>query len=122
MSFIAGLLLLSRLFFVKDEEICDTNNEPLCGENTCSFSGTKHIAWNIRLRAPGKYWFTPSLGLHFFMWCIPAITIFQLKPFLALLLTGPYLGILLTNNIHEQLAIWCYTAIMQMLLSYYLLK
>jgi len=68
MSFFAGLLLMSRLLFVKDNELCDTNNEPLCGKKTCSFSGTRHVAWNVRLRAAGKKWFTPSIGLHFFMW------------------------------------------------------
>ena len=122
LSFFAGLLLLSRIISVKDSETCDTNNEPLCGKNTCAFSGERHIAWNIRLRAPGKNWITPSLGLHFFMWAIPVLTIIELKPFLALLLTGPYLGIFLTNNIHEQPAIWCYTAIGQMLLTYFLIK
>jgi hypothetical protein len=122
MSFFAGLLLSSRLFFVRNDELCDYNNEPLCGKQTCTFSGEKHLAWNIRLRAAGKYWFTPSIGLHFFMWVIPALTIFQLKPILALLLTGPYLGYLLTNNIHEQPAIWCYTVIGQMLVTYYLLN
>ena len=113
---------LSRLFFVKDDELCDNKNEPLCGKKTCSFSGNKHIAWNLRLRAPGKHWFTPRIGLHFFMWVIPVLTIVQLKPILALILTGPYLGILLTNNIHEQPAIWCYTSIGQMLVTYYFLK
>ena len=122
MSCFAGLLLLSRIFFVKDNELCDTNNEPLCGKNTCAFSGNKHIAWNIRLRAPGKKWFTPSIGLHFFMWVIPTLTMFQLKPMIALILTGPYLGFLLTNNIHEQPSIWCYTVIAQMLVTYYLIK
>jgi hypothetical protein len=122
MSFFAGLLLASRLFFVTDDELCDNKNEPLCGKTTCAVSGNKHIAWNIRLRAPGKYWFTPSIGLHFFMWVIPALTIFQFKPILAMVLTGPYLGFLLTNNIHEQPAIWCYTAIGQMLLTYFLIK
>ena len=122
MSFIAGLLLASRLFFVKDNELCDGENEPLCGNNTCSFSGQRHIAWNLRLRAAGKYWFTPSIGLHFFMWVVPVITIFQLKPFLAMLITGPYLGYFLTNNIHEQPAIWCYTAIAQMILTFLLVK
>uniref|UniRef100_A0A6C0ETA9 Uncharacterized protein n=1 Tax=viral metagenome TaxID=1070528 RepID=A0A6C0ETA9_9ZZZZ len=121
LSFFAGLLLISRLFFVKDKELCDSNNEPLCGKKTCSFSGKKHIAWNVRLRAAGKYWFTPSLGLHFFMWVMPALTIFQLKPILALILTGPYLGFLITDNIHEQPAVWCYTATMQMLLSFILI-
>lgn len=122
LSFFAGLLLLSRIFYVKDNEICDGANEPLCGKNTCSFSGEKHIAWNVRLRSPGKYWFTPSIGLHFFMWVIPALTIIQLKPIIAMLLTGPYIGVLLTNNIHEQPAIWCYTAIAQMILTYFLIK
>lgn len=122
MSFIAGLLLASRLFYVKDEELCDGNNEPLCGKNTCAFSGKRHIAWHIRLRAAGKNWYTPSIGLHFFMWVVPAITILQLKPILALLVTGPYLGYFLTNNIHEQPAIWCYTGIAQLLLSYFLLR
>jgi hypothetical protein len=122
MSFFAGLLLMSRLFFVEDHELCDGNNEPLCGKKTCAFSGNRHIAWNLRLRAPGSGWTTPSIGLHFFMWVIPALSIFQIKPLLALLLTGPYLGYILTNNIHEQPAIWCYTAIGQMLLTYYFIK
>lgn len=122
LAFIAGLLLASRVFYVKDDELCDTKNEPLCGPKTCAYSGERHIAWNVRLRAPGKHWFTPSLGLHFFMWAIPVLTILQFKPFLALLLTGPYLGFLLTNNIHEQPAIWCYTGIGQLLISYFLLK
>ena len=122
MCFFAGLLLASRLLFVKDNELCDTKNEPLCGPKTCAYSGERHIAWNLRLRAAGKNWFTPSIGLHFFMWVVPALTILQVKPLLALLLTGPYLGFLLTNNIHEQPAIWCYTAIGQMLITYFLLK
>jgi hypothetical protein len=39
-----------------------------------------------------------------------------------MLLTGPYLGFLLTNNIHERPAIWCYTGLGQMLLTHYLIK
>lgn len=122
MSFFAGILLTSRIFFVKDDELCDGKHEPLCGDNTCSFSGKRHIAWNLRLRAAGKYWFTPSIGLHFFMWVIPVLTIFQIKPALAMLLTGPYLGYFLTNNIHEQPTIWCYTVIAQMILTFILVK
>jgi len=102
--------------------LCNTKSEPLCGPKTCSYSGEKHVAWNVRLRAPGKYWFTPSIGLHFFMWVIPTLVVFQAKPVIALLLTGPYLGAMLTSNIHEQPAIWCYTAISQMFVTYYLLK
>ena len=121
MSLIAGILLASRLYYVKDEELCDYNNEPLCGKQTCAFSGNRHIAWNIRLRAAGKSWFTPSIGLHFFMWVVPVLTILQIKPLIAMLLTGPYLGYFLTNNIHEQPAIWCYTEIGRMILTKYLL-
>jgi len=121
LCFFAALLLASRLFFVKSNELCDGNNEPLCGKKTCAFSGEKHVAWNLRLRAPGKNWFTPSIGLHFFMWVAPAITLLEFKPIIALILTGPYLGFMLTNNIHEQPAIWCYTAIAQMIITYFLL-
>jgi hypothetical protein len=56
------------------------------------------------------------------MWVIPVVTMFQLKPFLAMILTGPYAAFLLTNNINEKPAIWCYTAIGQIFLTYYLLK
>lgn len=121
MSFFAGLLLMSRLLFVKDNELCDAENEPLCGKKTCSFSGTRHVAWNVRLRMGGKDWFTPSIGLHFFIWVIPVLTTGQLKPILAMLLTGPYLALLFTKNIHEQPSIWCYTAIGQMLFTYFML-
>ena len=122
LCFYAALLLASRLFFVKSDELCDGANEPLCGKQTCAFSGEKHIAWNLRLRAPGKLWFTPSIGLHYFMWVAPALVLLELKPIIALLATGPYLGYFLTNNIHEQPAIWCYTEITQMFITYFLLK
>jgi len=122
MSFFAGLLLASRLFVAKEDELCNNKMEPLCGKRTCSFSGNKHVAWNIRLRAPGVYWWTPSLGLHFFMWVVPVLTTMQLKPILAMIITGPYLGLLLTDNIHERPAIWCYTAISQLFVSWFLLR
>ena len=135
MSIFAGLLMASRLFFVKDKELCDEKNELLCGKKTCSFTGKKHIAWNVRLRAPGKDWWTPSMGLHFFMWVIPVLTLFELKPILAMLLIGPYLAyfLIIRDNIHkegkeftliqsEAATIWCYTVIGQIFLTYLLLK
>jgi hypothetical protein len=48
---------------------------------------------------------------------IPTLVTFQPKPILAMLLVGPWLGFMLTGNIHEQPAIWCYTAIAQFLVS-----
>ena len=118
-SFFGGLLLASRLFFVKNHELCDPRNEPLCGKQTCAISGERHIAWNLRLRAPD--WITPSISLHFFLWVFPALSMFQLKPLISILLTGPYFGYLLTNNIHERPAIWCYTAIAQIIVTCWLL-
>ena len=118
-SFFAGLLLASRLIFLKNHKLCDVSNEPLCGKQTCSVSGERHIAWNVRLRAPD--WITPSISLHFFLWVFPALAMFQLKPILAIILTAPYFGYLLTNNIHERPAIWCYTFIMQIILTCVLL-
>ena len=43
MAFFAGLLLANRLFFVKDHELCDGKNEPLCGKTTCTFSGERYL-------------------------------------------------------------------------------
>jgi hypothetical protein len=121
MSFFAGLLLASRLIVYSDEDLCDSKNEPLCGNKTCVYSGEKHLAWNLRLRAAGKYWFTPSIGLHFFMWFIPFLSLLEIKPILALILTGPYFGYYFTKNIHEQPAIWCFTAIFQMIITFFIL-
>ena len=118
-SFFGGLLLASRLFFVENNTLCDASNEPLCGKRTCAVSGERHIAWNVRLRASD--WITPTISLHFFLWIFPALAMFQLKPILAVMLTGPYFVYLLTNNIHERPAIWCYTFVMQVILTCVLL-
>jgi hypothetical protein len=117
MSFFGGMMLASRLFYVN--KLCDASHEPLCGKRTCSVSGKRHIAWNVRLRAPD--WVTPSISLHFFLWVFPALSMFQLKPAVAVMLTAPYFGYLLTNNIHEQPAIWCYTFVMQLIVTCWLL-
>ena len=119
LSFFGGLMLASRLFFVKNNELCDASYEPLCGKRTCSVSGERHIAWNVRLRAPDLV--TPSMSLHLFLWIFPALTMFQLKPLMAVLLTCPYFGFMLTSNIHERPAIWCYTFIMQVIVTCWLL-
>jgi hypothetical protein len=121
LSLVAGILLFLRIFWVTDDTLCDTRNEPICGPRTCTFSGEKHLAWNVRLRAAGQNWFTPSIGLHFFFFVIPALITFQFKPIMAIILISPYAA-LLTSNIHEQPAIWCYTSIMQLLISFFLLK
>ena len=121
MAFVAGLLLMSRLFNVGDNELCDTKSEALCGSRTCSFMGERHVAWNLRLRAAGKNYYTPSIALHFFMFFIPTLVTFQPVPIIAMLLAGPWLSVILTDNIHEQPAIWCYTAVAQVIVSYFLL-
>lgn len=119
MSIIAGVLMASRLF-VPGDMLCDTRHEPLCGENTCSVSGTYHIAWNVRMRSAGSFYFTPSISLHFFMFVVPALVTFQLKPFIAMLLSMPYLA-MITHNKNEQPAIWCYTSVVQLLVTYFYL-
>ena len=121
-SFIAGILLASRLFFVGEKELCDTNNEPICGKKTCSITGKKHIAWNVKLRAPGKGYLTPSIGLHAFLFFVPVLTTLELKPILVALLTSPLPTYFMTDNIHEQPAIWCFTSIAQILLSFLLIN
>ena len=44
-----------------------------------------------------------------------------MKPIIALLLSGPYFGYLLANDISEQASIWCLTVTAQLLVTFFLL-
>jgi len=136
-----AILLLSRVFILHENTLCDTQTEPLCGEKTCSLSGKYHIIWNIKLRAPGTYYFTPSMGLHFFLYCVPFVVLgIMLKNYkvIALALSTVILPFLLylillnsstldenkydNKNKHELASIWCFISIPFIIFTFILLK
>lgn len=137
-----GILLASRIFMINSNTLCNANQEPLCGKKTCSLSGKYHIVWNIRLRAPGTYYWTPSISLHFFLLCIPYIVLgILLNNYKVILLA--LLGVLIPNilyfsmvyyynfntnkwtfdnkNLHEIGSIWCLLFIPQIIITMLLL-
>lgn len=132
--FFGGLLLLSRVFV--NDKLCDTKTEHLCGKKTCSKSGIYHIIWQIRLRAAGSYWITPSIGLHFFLWVCPFIVfglLFKnykiilftlvtiLIPTILFYILHQYNDLKYEDTIHEVASIWCILFIPQIILTYIIL-
>lgn len=140
---IGSILLASRVFILDKNTLCDTRKEPLCGEKTCSSSGKYHIISTIKLRAPGIYYFTPSISLHFFLLCIPFLVLgYLLKNYKVILLSLltillPFLVYIIMiyynninnkiwvydyNNLHELSSIWCILSIPFIIFTFILLK
>tara|TARA_Y100000389_G_scaffold13821_1_gene12273 strand:- start:8154 stop:8870 length:717 start_codon:yes stop_codon:yes gene_type:complete len=134
-SLIGGLLLFSRIYVPNNNELCNYRIEPLCGKNTCSLSGLYHIIWHIRLRAPGSYWLTPSMGLHFFLWVVPFIvfglilknykiiilTLFTIIIPIILTILIYYKNLSYEDFIHEIPSIWCIIFIPQIIITFIIL-
>jgi hypothetical protein len=138
-----AILLASRVFIIEKDTLCNPKTEPTCGEKTCSISGKYHIVWNFKLRAPGTYYFTPSVALHFFLYCVPflvlgiilnnyKVIIMSLStvfiPFVMYIAINLYLYLndketyKYYNNMNEIASLWCFVSIPYILLTFALLK
>lgn len=106
LSFIGTLLMLTRIYMplmwdVPKAWMCRAG-DALCGEKSCSYMGTWHLAWRLPLLG-----FDPSFliyfGLVFFLpilygsWRISAFHF----------LVGPFLSSFLSTDHNEIPAIWC---------------
>ena len=99
---------------------CDPRRA-LCGPQMCTVSGNWHLAWLLPLNGLGNPLANFEIwGIRPFPHGMPgyAIVAFLMpalygswKFALYLLLSGPVLARFLTDNIHEQPAIWCLMAI-----------
>lgn len=103
---IGAAAMLSKLHVPSTAWACDASVVPLCGTNTCSFSGDWHIAWRLYLNAVDNSflcYFIPAFFLPLFYgswrW-----TLYHL-------LVGPLPAFFLTSNKDEMPAIWCLTSI-----------
>lgn len=85
------------------------------GDTLCTKMGTYHLAWSLPLTQPT--YFMPSNNIHFFMMFAPFIALKQWIPGTVLFLTGPFLSKFITDNLHEQAAIWCFFSICQICLA-----
>jgi hypothetical protein len=98
--------MLAKFYVPSAAWACDPAVLPLCGANTCSYSGDWHIAWRLYLNAvDGSFlcYFIPAflLPLFYGSW---RWTLYHL-------LVGPVTAFFLTTNKDEMPAIWCLTSI-----------
>jgi hypothetical protein len=103
---IGAAAMLAKLYVPSAAWACDPSVIPLCGANTCSFSGDWHIAWRLYLSAiDGSFlcYFIPAflLPLFYGSW---RWTLYHL-------LVGPVPAFFMTSNKDEMPAIWCLTSI-----------
>jgi len=113
---IMGVAMFSRyLFWTPADTLTCKNTEWIRGNELCTRMGTHHLSWELPLTHPT--YFMPSNNIHFFMMFAPYVATAQWLPGLVLFLTGPFLSTFITDNLHEQAAIWCFFSIMQVCLA-----
>jgi hypothetical protein len=99
-----------------------TTLTPGGANGTCTFQGGsqyQHLAWSIPMYQPT--YFTPSVFIHSFVMFAPFLATpgLHAKIFGAFLfLTGPYMSQLITDDLNEQPAIWCFFSICQITLMF----
>jgi hypothetical protein len=111
-----GVMLTNRFFKSWGDIACRDNIEPLCGPKLCTFRGDVHLAWQIPMQASDQDYFTPGFTLHFVLFYLPTFALGMYGFTLFLLISGPFLGRVMTNHQDEIPAIWCFFSIFQLFL------
>lgn len=106
LSFIGGLLLLSRMYLTSESPLC-SSYETLCSATPTIFQGLHHISWGLPLKGAGWNYVNPSIALHMFLFFIPGVLLGFYRLMAVFFLLGPYLASLITPIPSEQSSIWC---------------
>jgi hypothetical protein len=103
---VGAAAMLSKLYVPNPSWACDASVIPICGTNTCSYSGDWHIAWRLYLSAVDSSYlcyFIPAFLLPLFYgswrWTLYHVVV------------GPLAAFFMTSNKDEMPAIWCLTSI-----------
>jgi len=116
LALIMGMAMFSRyLMWTPEHKLECKNTEWIRGNELCTRMGTHHLSWELPLTHPT--YFMPSNNIHFFMMFAPYVATQQWIPGAILFLTGPFLSTFITDNLHEQAAIWCFFSICQVVLA-----
>jgi len=102
---------ISRVFLA-DEIPCIVGVEPLCGHDTCTFMGSIHLTWRLKVRAANLW--TPGGWAHHFMMFAPPLFTGNPGTAVFLFITGPIFAHFITDwHLSEWASIWCYFSILQ---------
>jgi hypothetical protein len=103
---VGAAAMLAKLYVPSAAWACDAKVIPICGTNTCSYSGDWHIAWRLYLNAVDSSYlcyFIPAFWLPLFYgswrWTLYHFAV------------GPLAAFFMTSNKDEMPAIWCLTSI-----------
>ncbi len=113
---VAAILMFLQLRPVTGGEVC-AGHRAMCGLDFCTFSGNWHLAWQFPFNGWGNgfadhwnpivRWFPNALVPYSIMVFIAPLVYGASKITAVQYLVGPVLAALLTDNIHEQPAVWC---------------
>jgi len=110
-----GTMLCNRFWKTWGDIPCTDNIEPMCGPTLCTFRGDVHLAWQIPMQHSDQDYFTPGFTLHFVLFYLPTYALGMYGFTIFLLISGPFIGRVLTNHQDEIPAIWCFFSIFQLL-------
>ncbi|MCX7338382.1 MAG: DUF5765 domain-containing protein [Alphaproteobacteria bacterium] len=115
LCFAAAIIMILQVYPFDWAGVC-TPTRPLCSKTLCSVTGSWHVAWNIPINGIGNSLLNiPIVLAYIFSGAYPYTLVATVLPFiygswrvtLYLLLSGPLLAQLLTNNKNERPAVWC---------------
>lgn len=117
-SVLAGLATMSMIYPFPGAGQCDPARM-MCGENVCTYIGNFHLAWQFPFNGYGN-----SFRDHWMLWLArDGLIAYQLVVFyvpvlygswqlaLYFFVTGPLLAMVLTDNVDERPAIWCFLSV-----------
>lgn len=111
--FFATLLFLVKIFPFDWAGQCRLGKETLCARDLCSVSGDWHLAWHFPLNG------IPNVeSLAYLLPCMIFPFLYgSWRAGLYLLLAGPPISYLLTQNLNEFPAIWCLFSVALVLIA-----
>jgi len=115
LSFFGGIMMMNRLWLTEGDHMCTIGIQPMCGQKMCTFRGNVHLAWQMPMQHADQDYFTPGWTLHFVLFYLPSYALGMYGHTIFLLISGPFLGRVLTSHQDEIPAIWCFFSIIQVL-------
>ena len=102
------------------------STEWLRGETLCTFKtqAMVHLGWSVPMADPT--YFVQGAGIHSFLMFAPFFALYEKKGMVLqgcfLMLFGPVLAALISDDLMEQASIWCFFSIAQISIMLFLIR